>query len=168
MDDFDSFVRARGDALLRFGYLLCSDAHRAEDLLQEALIRCYRRWRGITRGGEPERYVRKVILREYLSWRRRKSAGEVAMNQLPWQPQVASPAAATEERDALQRLLEEVPRKQRAVLVLRYYEDLPDATIADLLGCSPATVRVHARRGIGRLRRQVESADLTFALEERV
>jgi RNA polymerase sigma-70 factor (sigma-E family) len=168
MDDFEDYVRARGNALLRFAYVLCGDAHRAEDLVQEALIRCHRRWNTITRRGEPEAYVRKAILREYLSWRRRKSAGDLVTDRLVGRSRVASPAGAIEERDALRRLLEALPRKQRAVLVLRYYEDLPDARIADLLACSQATVRVHARRGLGRLRRQVEAMGLTLALEEKV
>lgn len=152
MDSFDEFVRARGDALLRFAFLLCGDRHRAEDFTQEALVRCHRRWRAVERGGAPEPYVRKAILRQFLSWRRLRSATEKVAGHFD---ETAAPADAAQrlaDRDEMWRTLAGLPRKQRAVLVLRYYEDLPDPHIAELLGCSAATVRVHAGRALARLR----------------
>ena len=153
MSSFDEYVRERGAALLRFAYLLCGDAHLAEDLVQEGLARCHRAWRRITDGGEPEAYVRKAVLRQYLSWLRRRSSGERA---------VAEPAAyvrsrpdGSEEvagRDLLWRLLGGLPRMQRAVLVLRFYEDMAYPQIAELLGIREATVRVHVHKGLSALR----------------
>lgn len=152
MDGFHEFVRTRSDALLRFAFLLCGDRHRAEDFTQEALIRCHRRWRAVERGGAPEPYVRKAILRQFLSWRRLKSSAEKMADRFD---EVAAPADTAQQvadRDEMWHALAGLPRRQRAVLVLRYYEDLPDAQVAELLGCSAATVRVHASRALARLR----------------
>ncbi|MFD0556273.1 RNA polymerase sigma-70 factor (sigma-E family) [Stackebrandtia endophytica] len=155
MADFDDFVRGRGGALLRFAFLLCGDRHRAEDLVQEALMRCHHRWRRIERLAGPEAYVRKVILRQFLSWRRLRSSREIAADRIP-DRRVDGEADTFAERSAIRDVLGSLPRRQRAVLVLRFYEDLPDGAIADLLGCSPATVRVHAGRALASLRRHPE------------
>jgi RNA polymerase sigma-70 factor (sigma-E family) len=151
--NFDDYVLAQGDALLRFAYLLCADAQRAEDFVQEALVRCHRRWRRIEHDAGLDAYVRKTILRQFLSWRRRKAAEDVPTNRFDERGGQDDMVETIGERDALQRLLAQLPRQQRAVLVLRYYEDLPDQRIAELLGCSAATVRVHASRGLAHLRR---------------
>jgi RNA polymerase sigma-70 factor (sigma-E family) len=154
--NFDDYVLARGDALLRFAYLLCADAQRAEDFVQEALVRCHRRWRRIEHDAGLDAYVRKTILRQYLSWRRRKAADDVPTDRFDERGGREDMVETIGERDAMRRLLARLPRRQRAVLVLRYYEDLADQQIAELLGCSPATVRVHASRGLAQLRRQPE------------
>lgn len=151
--NFDDYVLARGDALLRFAYLLCADAQRAEDFVQEALVRCHRRWRRIEHDVGLDAYVRKTILRQFLSWRRRRAAEDVPTDRFDERGGQDDMVAAIGERDAMHRLLARLPRQQRAVLVLRYYEDLPDQRIAELLGCSAATVRVHASRGLAHLRR---------------
>ena len=122
MENFDDFVRARGDSLLRFAYLLSGDAHRAEDFVQEALIRCHRRWRSIERGGSPEPYVRKAVMRQFLSWRRRKSAGERVSADGIDVAAGTDAAQAFADRDAMWRLLAQLPRRQRAVLV-RYFDE---------------------------------------------
>ncbi|MDT0346212.1 SigE family RNA polymerase sigma factor [Streptomyces litchfieldiae] len=165
--DFDDYVLTRGDALLRFAYVMCDDAQRAEDFVQEALVRCHRRWRRIERDAGLDAYVRKAIVRQYLSWRRRRAAEDRptdALSDTRGRPDGAIEAIG--ERDAMLRLLAELPRRQRAVLVLRYYEDLPDGQIAELLSCSTATVRVHASRGLARLRRHPELAGLVAVAEE--
>jgi RNA polymerase sigma-70 factor (sigma-E family) len=154
--NFDDYVLARGDALLRFAYLLCADAQRAEDFVQEALVRCHRHWRRIEHDARLDAYVRKTILRQYLSWRRRKAAGDVPTDRFDERGGREDMVEAIGERDAMHRLLARLSRRQRAVLVLRYYEDLADQQIAELLGCSAATVRVHASRGLAQLRRQPE------------
>jgi RNA polymerase sigma-70 factor (sigma-E family) len=150
---FDEFVNTRGPALLRFAYLLTGNAHQAEDLVQEALARSHPRWPKIEHYDVPEAYVRKAVLREYLSWRRRRSSTEVSVATVP-----EGKAVAVDEtdriaaREHLWRLLGKLPKMQRAVLVLRYFEDRDDDDIANLLGCARATVRVHAARGLQRLR----------------
>ena len=152
--EFDDFVAARGTALLRFAVLLTGDHHLAEDLLQEALVRVHRRWSRLERTEELTGYVRKAILRQYLSWRRLRSSAEVPTALPPDAPALdgADHAERHAERDRLRRALATLPRQQRAVLVLRFYEDLDDTSIAQLVGCSPATVRVHASRALARLR----------------
>ncbi|SHN46166.1 SigE family RNA polymerase sigma factor [Cryptosporangium aurantiacum] len=152
-ESFDSYVAADGAALLRFTYVLTGDHHLAEDLVQEALVKVHRRWDRIRRVEQPGPYVRKAVLRQYLSWRRRRSSSEVpAMDAVGPEPVSRDPADALVDRDALGTLLATLPRRQRAVLFLRFYEDLDDTAIGELLGCSPATVRGHASRGLARLR----------------
>ncbi|MFI5956255.1 SigE family RNA polymerase sigma factor [Cryptosporangium sp. NPDC051539] len=151
--DFGSYVAADGAALLRFAWVLTGDHHLAEDLVQEALVKVHRRWS--RRIEQPGPYVRKTILRHYLSWRRRRSSGEI-----PAPDGVDSVAAdhadGIADRDALWVLLATLPRQQRAVLTLRFFEDLDDPAIAELIGCSPGTVRGHASRGLARLRQSAE------------
>lgn len=149
--DFEEFVVSRGYALLRFAYLLTGDRYLAEDLSQEALVRAHRRWSSIERA-DPEPYLRKAIVRQYLSWRRRRSSTETVLAEFPDRP---DPSRATDhvvERDEMWSMLRALPRAQRAVLVLRYYEDLTDAAISEVLGCSESTVRVHAFKALKRLR----------------
>ena len=151
VDSFDAFVTTRGPALLRFAYLLSRDRHQAQDLVQEALCKTHRRW---NRVDQPEAYVRRAILNDFLSWRRRRASGELVTDELP-EPSGARSgghATANADRDAMWQLLARLPRQQRAVLVLRFYEDLDDSTIAGYLNCSQATVRAHASKALARLR----------------
>ncbi|GAA2635142.1 SigE family RNA polymerase sigma factor [Dactylosporangium fulvum] len=150
--DFAEFVVSRTAALLRFGYLLTGDRHLAEDLTQEALVKAHRRWGGIVGDAGPEPYVRQAILRQFLSWRRRRSFTERPIAEPPDVPLAGDLSDRLADADEMWSLLRTLPRSQRAVIVLRYYEDLPDAEIARLLGCSPATVRVHAFHALQRLR----------------
>ena len=157
--DFAEFVLARTSALLRFAYLLTGDEHLAEDMTQEALVRAHRHWSTITSDKGPEPYVRKAIMRQYLSWRRRRSSGEVPFAELPDSLDTHHDAEHVVNRDEISRLLAMLSRSQRAVVVLRYYEDLPDVEIATLLGCSAATVRVHAFTALKKLRKVLEPAN---------
>jgi RNA polymerase sigma-70 factor (sigma-E family) len=154
--NFEEFVVARGHALLRFAYLLTADGYLAEDLVQEALLRTHRRWSAVEHADGPEPYVRKAILHLYLSWRRRRSSTETPVADLPERPVSGHPTDLVAERDEMWLLLRRLPRSQRAVVVLRYYEDLADIDIAHLLGCSPATVRVHAFKALKKLRAALE------------
>lgn len=149
---FDDYVSTRGPGLLRFAYLLTGDRHLAEDITQEALVRVHRRWGHIDRSGDPEAYVRKAIVRQYLSWRRRRASTEAVRAELPDRAAGGVAPDQVVERDEMWALLSALPRAQRAVMVLRYYEDLADPDIAVLLGCSRATVRVHAFKALNRLR----------------
>lgn len=150
---FEEFAATRMPGLLRFAAVLAGDRATAEDLAQEVLIRAYARWDRIGCLDRPELYVRKMMLNEFLNWRRR-SARQIPVGGMASEPASIAPDHAAEynEREALLAELGKLPRRQRAVLVLRYYEDRGDSEIADLLGCSPGTVRSHASRALAALR----------------
>ena len=149
---FEDFVAERADALLRYGYLLSGNPHDAADLTQEAVIRLHRAWPRVRQKQAPEGYTRMIMARLHISiWRLRRR------ERLDWAlPETAQldvlPSGIEED---LWRALGALPRKQRAVLVLRYYEDLTDAEIADVLGVSRGTVRSHASLGLAKLRSAV-------------
>ena len=152
-ESFEEYVTARGQSLLRFAYLLSADHFLAQDLVQEVLARMHSRWRRLERDGNPDAYVRRAIAREFLSWRRRRSNGERPTEVVPERPDRPGEAAdRLGDRDEVWRWLSQLPRTQRAVLVLRFYEDMSDARIAEVIGCAESTVRVHATRGLARLR----------------
>ncbi|WP_067181269.1 SigE family RNA polymerase sigma factor [Microtetraspora niveoalba] len=152
MDDdsrFADFVAARADALLRYGYVLSGDPHDAADLTQEALLRLHRAWSRVCGKDNPESYTRRIMARLHISvWRRRRR------ERLFWElPDQASPGTLPSETEQdLWQALKGLPRKQRAVIVLRYYEQLTDAEIATVLGVSRGTVRSHASLGLSKLR----------------
>ncbi|NUO61239.1 MAG: SigE family RNA polymerase sigma factor [Hamadaea sp.] len=147
--DFAEFVTARSARLLRVAYLLTRDWALAEDLLQSSLAKAWTAWRRIE--GDPEPYVRRILVNTYTSWWRRRWHHERPIGELPEQ---AGPDEhrGYDDRDVLARALGRLPRQQRAVLVLRYYEDLSEAQIADVLGISPGTVKSHAAKAIAKLR----------------
>ncbi|MFS0700185.1 RNA polymerase sigma factor [Cellulomonas sp. 179-A 4D5 NHS] len=153
----DDVVRSQLPGLLRYATVLTGDGHAAADLVQEVLLRAHVRWGRIALLERPDLYLRRMVTNEHLSWRRR------------WHVRTVRPAADdvlaahtdpqgdhahhVVEDDAMWRLLADLPPRQRTVLVLRYYEGLDDAEIADVLGTSPATVRSHASRALATLRR---------------
>lgn len=145
---FDAFVRARTPALLRFAHALTGDPHTAADLVQDALVRTGIRWSRLDRQGNPEAYVRRAILNGRTS-RWRKLRRETLVDSLP-EPAPAAPPPARDEQ--LWQLLATLPPRQRAVLVLRYYEDQSEAQIAAALGCSPGTVKSQASKALAKLR----------------
>jgi RNA polymerase sigma-70 factor (sigma-E family) len=154
-EHFHQFVTTRSSALLRTAYLLTGDHARAEDLLQSALIRAHRHWRRVCKQGEPEAYIRKIMVNLNADWWRRRSSFERLVDTIPEQEsrQVAPDAfAAYELRDELWDALRALPPKMRAALVLRYFEDLTEAQTAHLLGCSIGTVKSQCSRGLARLR----------------
>lgn len=156
VSEFEEFVAKSSSALLRFAYLLTGDRALAEDLTQQAFIKSHRRWEGLVRAEQPVAYVRRAITNEFISWRRRRSSTEI-IGAVPSRGQ----PDATEQllaRDLVWRALATLPRRQRAVLVLRYYEAAPDADIASLLGCAEGTVRSLAARAFDTLRRDPEIA----------
>ena len=160
--DFDEFVASRSQALLRFAYLLTHDGPLAEDLVQDALVKAHRRWNRQTRIEHPDAYVRRIVANEFVTWHRRRSSSEVPS--LPPETGRTSVAADAIEgiadRDVVWRLLAELPRNHRAVLVLRYYEGLSDAEIATVLGCPEGTVRSWASRALASLRAHPTLTDL--------
>jgi len=158
---FEEYVTARGAALVRFARVLVGDQHRAEDLVQDALARAYLRWNRIVRTDQPDVYLRRAVLNGSRSWWRRRGSRERPVEQPTDRPAPGDLGAETAERDALWRNLSRLPARQRAVLVLRYYEDLDDATIAAVLGCTPVTVRTHALRALTALRAHYRTTDTT-------
>jgi RNA polymerase sigma-70 factor (sigma-E family) len=158
---FESYVATRGPALTRFAYLLIRDHHLAQDLVQEGLARLHRHWVRVSEFDDPDAYVRKIMLNQLLSWRGRRSWSERSTADLADRPGPADPAVSGSERDAMWDLLGELPPQQRAVLVLRFYEDLDDEAIAALLGCAPTTVRSHASKAIAGLRSVIAEPNLT-------
>ncbi|EIV91707.1 SigE family RNA polymerase sigma factor [Frankia sp. QA3] len=146
---FEEFVAHSGDRLLRSAVLLVGDRAAAEDLLQGALERTYRHWPRVS-AGQPEAYVRRALVNAAASrWRRR-------IREVPWEADTAvgqpDPADRLVQRDGLIRALLTLPVRQRAVLVLRYLDDLPEAEVAAALGCSVGSVKSQASRGLARLR----------------
>jgi RNA polymerase sigma-70 factor (sigma-E family) len=155
-EDFRVFATTRSPALLRTAYLLTGDRGLAEDLLQDTLTRAYRHWGRIRKAGSPEAYVRTIMLNERRSrWRRRSSTELVG--EVPDRP-TADGTTAFAERDELWRAVLEMPPRTRAVLVLRYWEDLSEADTARLLGCSVGSVKSQASRGLRRLQALLDPA----------
>ncbi|MCF6377630.1 SigE family RNA polymerase sigma factor [Nocardioides KLBMP 9356] len=146
-EGFAEFVVARQAALLRTAYLLTGHAHDAEDLVQATLVKIVPQWRRIA--DDPEPYVRRVLVNENISrWRRRRwreHPTDEVPEQLAHDPDVA-------ELLAVRAALATLPPRQRAVLVLRYYEGMSEADIAATLGIAPGTVKSQARDGLSRLR----------------
>ncbi|GAA1155535.1 SigE family RNA polymerase sigma factor [Nocardioides aquiterrae] len=157
-ESFEEYVAARRGALLRTAYLLTGHREDAEDLVQVALVKVVPRWGRIA--GDPEPYVRKVLVHESVNrWRRRRWR-EVHTDRLPEAP-VAGPGA---DRVALQQALARLAPRQRAVIVLRYYDDLTEAETARVLGVAVGTVKSQARDALVRLRELVP--DLGHELED--
>ena len=143
---FDDFVAARSRALLRTAYLLTHDHALAEDLLQTALTKAWFAWRRID--GDPEPYVRRILVNTYASCWRRKWNGERPTGELQ---ERATDQHGSEPTD-LWRAMERLPRRQRAVVVLRYVEDLTEVQTADVLGCSVGTVKSQCSKALAKLR----------------
>jgi len=149
---FEEYITARGAALVRFARVLTGDDHRAEDLVQEALAKAYPHWGRIQRTDRPDIYIRRIIINSSHSWWRRRSSSETPLDRPADLPAPGDAGSELAERDAMWRQIARLPDRQRAVLVLRYYEDLDDAAIAEILGCNPVTVRTHALRALNTLR----------------
>ena len=158
--DFEDYVAARGRALERYAFVLSGDPHTAEDLVQTALLKAYRRWRRVSAAEHPDAYVRRIVTTSYLDWRRRRGNAEEPVGELPDTGSGPDLADGVVRRDELRRALGALTPQQRAVLVLRHYEGYDDAAIAAVLKCGEGTVRTHASRGAERLRRALGVPDL--------
>ncbi|RBY91820.1 SigE family RNA polymerase sigma factor [Blastococcus sp. TBT05-19] len=153
---FEAFVAARSAALLRTAVLLTHDRGYAEDLLQAALIKVYRHWRRVSERGDPYAYVRKALVTTAAGWHRRRTVQEIV--DLPAVEQADDrPRSDLGDRDELTQALATLPPRMRAVLVLRYWEDLSETGTAAVLGCSVNTVKTQTSRGLDRLRALVEN-----------
>jgi RNA polymerase sigma-70 factor (ECF subfamily) len=151
--EFSAFVRARWPAFTRTAYLLCAgDLGRAEDLVQTALARTMLAWPRLHDRGDLDGYVYRVMVRTQASWWQRRWHGESPTGVLPERPAGVDAMRAVDAADELGRALAQLPRQQRAAVVLRFYEDRPEREVADLLGCSVGSVKTHTSRGLTRLR----------------
>ncbi len=148
---FEEFVSGRSSRLWRTAWLLTGDAHKAEDLLQTALLKAWRRWDEISRDGSVEGYVRRTLVTTYTDWWRRRWTGEVPTETLP---DTASSHAAdlAALRHDVASALAQLTRGQRAVVVLRYFDDLTEVQTAEALGCSVGTVKSQMSRAMTALR----------------
>jgi RNA polymerase sigma-70 factor (sigma-E family) len=161
---FGEFVAGRAHALMRLAYLLTGDRHAAEDLLQSALAKTAARWRSL-RHEDPEGYVRTVMLREQVSrWRRLRRFRETPVADAV-ELAGPDPSEQTALRLAMRGALLRLPPAQRAVLVLRYYEDLDETQVAAALGCSVGTVRSRTHRAVARLRKMLPELDQAGVLK---
>ncbi len=162
---FREFVLLRSSALHRSAWLLTGDEHSAEDLVQAVLLAVWPRWSRIARGGDGEAYVRRALFTTYVSWWRRRSwherpAGTAAETAGDGARPLAAESGA-EVRLVVARALQALPRRQRAVLALRYFDDLSEAQTAHVLDISTSSVKTHAARGLAALRAGGLLADLT-------
>jgi RNA polymerase sigma-70 factor (sigma-E family) len=152
---FEEFVSARLSALLRYATVVTWDPHLAEDITQNVLVVAQARWSRIGALAAPEQYIKRMVVNEFLSWRRRKAARVVPLSREVldgFAPPQDDGTAARDERDAMLGLIAALPPRQRAVVALRFYEDMPVEQIAEILGCRPVTVRTHLSRALAALR----------------
>ena len=152
-DAFERLVATRSQALLRSAYLMTGDAQSAEDLLQTALAKMIPRWSRLRDPDAAEAYLRRVMTTTYLKWWRRHWRNEVPSETVPDAPG-ADVYAEVDARDQLRRALATLAPRQRAVVVLRFYEDLSEERVAELLGCSVGNVKSTASRALAKLRAQ--------------
>jgi RNA polymerase sigma-70 factor (sigma-E family) len=156
---FSELVATRSAALVRTAYLVVGDHQLAQDLVQEALVKTYVAWPRLQDVGKAEAYARRTIVTTAISWRRRRSFHERPARVIPEQAQPdRSEAIAT--HDVVWAELSSLPPRQRAAIVLRYYEDLSEADTAQVMGCAVGTVKSQVSTGLERLRRRIRR-DLT-------
>ncbi|MGG8405694.1 SigE family RNA polymerase sigma factor [Streptomyces sp. 12297] len=150
--EFQQFVSGRWSHLVRTAYLLTGDRHDAEDLTQTALAKAYRSWRRVRRSDSPEAYVRRMLV-TCNSDRFRKRRVQERLTAAPPETSAGDPATAwIDERNVLMSALATLPPRQRAVVVMRYWEDLPEGEVAQVLGCAPGTVKSQASKALAKLR----------------
>jgi RNA polymerase sigma-70 factor (sigma-E family) len=159
-DGFALFVEARQRGLQRTAWLLTGDWALAEDLVQTALARSWPRWERIKRRDDPEVYVRRVMVNTWASWNRRRWRGEQPSAAVPDGQAPGDMAAEVAVRVAVQGALGSLTDRQRAVLVLRVFDDLSEAQVAQVLGCAIGTVKSTMARAVARLRQDPRMAEL--------
>ena len=161
--DYEDFVAQRRRPLFRFAVVLCGDPVLAEDLVQDVLGRAFERWQLVSAADDVNAYVRRMLVNEFLGWRRRlgRTAPVAELDDLL--PNAPDHADGHSEQVALAGELSLLPRKQRAVLVLRFYAGMPYAEVAASLGCRESTARAHAARALAALRIQMTAPQTTVA-----
>lgn len=151
-DEFTAFVRAHSRELLRAAWLLTGDWPAAEDLVQSALAKAWTRWSRLRRPEAALGYVRRVMFRTFLGWRRRRWIGEVPTELVPDRRVELDDFEAVDARGPVLDLVRRLPPGQRAVVVLRYFADLTEAATAEVLGCSVGNVKSQTSRALAALR----------------
>jgi RNA polymerase sigma-70 factor (sigma-E family) len=150
---FEEFVAEQGQSLLSLAFVLTGDRHLAEDLTQTALADAYRHWRKVSAARSPEAYVRKMLVNAHISWKRRRWTTERPVEVGDFVAGLApGPGDAMESRESLRDLVAGLAPRARTVLVLRYYADMDDAAISDVMGVSESSVRATASRALASLR----------------
>jgi RNA polymerase sigma-70 factor (sigma-E family) len=157
---FAQFIEAREQALQRTAWLLTNDWALAQDLVQAALARSWPYWGRIRRGDDPEVYVRRVMVNTWATWRRRRWRAEEPYGVLVDRPAGGDMAADVAMRVAVQQVLAALTERQKAVVVLRLFDDLPEAQVAQILGCAVGTVKATMSQALARLRSDPRLADL--------
>jgi RNA polymerase sigma-70 factor (sigma-E family) len=151
-DGFREFVAARSAAMLQSAWLLTGHRANAQDLLQTALAKTYDRWTRLERREAAEAYVRRAMVSTFISWNRRRWTGEQPTAELPERAVAYDAYAAAELRADVARALDTLPRRQRAVVVLRYFDDLTEAQVAEAMNCSIGTVKSQSAKALSKLR----------------
>jgi RNA polymerase sigma-70 factor (sigma-E family) len=149
-EDFSAFAMSRWPGLVRLAFGLTGDRWLAEDIAQTALARAYVSWRRVSRADDPDAYLRRILVNASHRWYRRRRVAERPGD--PPEAPLEGPADLVGERAAVAAALRQLPPRQRAVVVLRYWGDLTDTQIAAALGCSPGTVRSQLSRALAKLR----------------
>ncbi len=166
-NDFDRFVTTNADGLLRTAYLITWDLHTAEDLVQETLIKVAKRWPRIKRMDHPVAYARRILVNEALDGRARhqRRRSELSAQQPSQNGHLPDPSELIDTHDELIAALATLPPRQRAVLVLRYFLDLPETDVAAALQCTLGTVKSTASRGLARLEQTMPPANDTRSIK---
>jgi RNA polymerase sigma-70 factor (sigma-E family) len=149
--DFRDYVRTRRHALLRTAYVLTGNADDAEDLVQSALAKTYLAWDRIADRGALDGYVRRAIVNTHISWWRRRRLQEYPTDELPDQA-VADHATSSDLQETLRQAVDRLPQRMRAAVMLRYYDDMTEAEVAEVLGVSLGTVKSTVARAVAKLR----------------
>lgn len=159
-ESFTAYVGARWPALYRLAVLLAGPS-RADDLAQQTLVRAYLAWDRVMDAAAPDAYVRKILVNTLITESGRRRRGEEALALVEVRAVTDGPEDQVVLHEEIWSRIELLPPRQRAVIVLRYYEDLSEAAIAETLGCAPGTVKAHASAALKTLRVTLGSADLT-------
>jgi RNA polymerase sigma-70 factor (sigma-E family) len=163
--EFAELVSAVSPRLIRTAYAICGDQGTAEDAVQAALISAYRSWKRVRAANSPEAYLRKMVVNQLLSWRRLKSWRMTTSMGIGAEPQQVSHESRIVEHELMWAAVARLPARQRAVIVLRYYEGLTEAEIAETLGIRPGTVKSQSSAAIARLRTVLGEPNLPVANE---
>lgn len=157
--EYATYVRERSPRLLHTAYLLCRDRALAEDLLQTALAKAWRAWRRIDQ--DPDPYVYRIMFNTYSSWTRRRWRSEIPTGEALESAQSPDLTSGLDDRAYLWAALGRLPQGQRAVIVLRFFEDLTEAQTAAILGCAVGTVKSQASKALAKLRIDPEIVSTT-------